>query len=163
VGVFESYAPVCMAPCEADLDANAMYRVGGKGVAASDTFALPRGQPRLALKVNAGSSSARGWGWASAVLGGTAIATGASFLLVSSMLSNSTDGTSAQQSMNNTNDTFRTIGLVSLAGGAGLLALGIALIATNGTDVKTESGQTIGKAQIPLPGKLALSPSGIVF
>ncbi len=50
----EQWEPVCVAPCSVPLDPNGIYRVGGGGVAPSDSFVLPRSAP-LRLHVRAGS------------------------------------------------------------------------------------------------------------
>jgi hypothetical protein len=156
VGVAEWYKPVCVAPCEAEADANGIYRIGGRGVTPSDTFALPQGSDKIGLRVRAGSKTARGVGWLSVGLGATAAAAGGMLLVFGSVLEpNASDAIYAHDAGRLTRDedrasTFRTVGFVSLGAGAALVALGIVLVATSGTDVATDHGQTLARA--PLGG-----------
>jgi hypothetical protein len=160
VGVAEWYQPVCTAPCAVDADPNAIYRVAGRGVTPSDSFALPPASEKVGLRVRAGSSAVRAGGWLSVGLGALAVATGGALFLVGSIMApNASDAVYENDPSRYKRDddrasTFRSIGLVSLGAGAAALALGIALVATSGTGVETDRGQTLA---------LSLGTDGIVF
>jgi len=132
-GVFETFEPVCQAPCEADVDAWGAYRIGGPGIRRSSAFTLPRGEGgRVGLDVTAGSSSATAWGAAGIGLGLTAVIACGIIALVGGTERPSDGG-------------VETAGLITMGVGAGLFGLGLAVVIGNETDVKTDRGLVLAK------------------
>ena len=76
----EQWETACVAPCEVQLDPNAIYRVSGGRVAASHRFLLPPGDP-LWVHVKAGSQSEHIAGIAMEILGLASMAAGAGVAL----------------------------------------------------------------------------------
>ena len=77
--VTEQWEPVCVAPCELRLDPNAVYRVGGGGVAPSGNFPIPRGADSLRLHVHAGSAFWHSAGIVTTILGAASVTAGLAF------------------------------------------------------------------------------------
>ncbi|WP_394830285.1 hypothetical protein LVJ94_27630 [Pendulispora rubella] len=156
---FESYEPLCTAPCTTSADPNGIYRIAGEGITPSSTFRLP-GHTHADLRVHAGSSSKRWWGWASTYVGTALVVGGASFLIMDAISPATSYDVNTGKDERKT--TFRDIGLIGLVSGAPFLVVGIVMLATSGTDVSTASGETLARHS-PRPGKLSLSPTGLVF
>ena len=151
-GAFEQSSPVCVAPCQADVDGNGMYRIAGAGVTPTGTFGLPASVPgqTVSLHVHAGSLGARVGGlWL--IVGGVAFAVaGGTLAAVAAATSNS---------LTNEGGLLAT-GLV--LGGIGVVALviGIVLVAGSGTSVVTDQGFQVARHA---PAKPRLTLSGLTF
>ena len=150
-GSFASYQTVCVAPCQADVDANATYQIAGDGVTPSSTFSMPappNGGP-LHLRVHGGSLGARVGGvWL--LIGGITLAvTGGMFA-----------GTFAALSSNDTDTTGWIVGGLVTAGiGAVMTVIGIPLVSGSGTSVVTDQNVPLAKHRSPI----RMTPSGFVF
>ncbi|WP_394840962.1 hypothetical protein LZC95_28285 [Pendulispora brunnea] len=156
---FESYEPLCTAPCTASADPNGIYRIAGEGITPSSVFRLP-GRTHADLRVRAGSSSKRWWGWVSTYVGAALAVGGGTFLLLDAISPQTNYDVKTGEETRST--TFRDIGIIGLVSGAPFLILGIVMVATSGTDVTTASGEMLARRS-PRPGKLSLSPTGLVF
>jgi hypothetical protein len=89
------WTPECTAPCEVTLDPKFTYRIAGDGLVPSDSFVLPRDQPRMAVDATMGSSTERLGGLGMAVLGAGGLVLGASAMAVSPILAKDDVGTPA--------------------------------------------------------------------
>jgi len=150
-GSFMSYQPVCVAPCEANVEAGAMYRVGGDGVTPTSTFSLPAPAPGrpLLLHVHAGSAGARIGGLWLVITGITFAVTGGTLAGVFAALQNDADSNTGP---------WIAGGLVTAGVGVVMTALGIWLVSESGTSVVTDQGIPVAKHGGP-----RLSPRGLVF
>lgn len=126
--VMESFKEVCASPCDREIDGSRgqAFFVAGDGVPGSEAFYLGDKTGSATLNVDTGSS-AQIWGGATLVtLGGVAVLSGAVMLPLGVALDDATvDG-----------NPFVTAGAVTLGVGAAVLAGGIVLLATGGTDVE---------------------------
>lgn len=158
-GAFEQYSPVCTAPCEANVDPNGTYKIGG-GITETGTFSLPARSGALALHVNAGSRGMRiGGAWAT-LLGGSAVLAGGLMLALGFLLT-----TDTYDNQGNITGTTHSTGLITAGAGVGiggiaLLALGIPLMVASSTRVDTDQG-----AQVALghSSRFAFTSRGLVF
>jgi hypothetical protein len=121
----EQWEPVCVTPCEARLDPNGVFRVGG-GVAPSGTFVLPRGSDPLRLHVHAGSSFLHDGGILLTILGAASFVAGLATVGVSTA---ETDPEGALRA----GIAFFVPAFVAMVAGATLWL-------TNGSSVVTEAG-----------------------
>ncbi|HSQ64763.1 MAG TPA: hypothetical protein VLM85_16175, partial [Polyangiaceae bacterium] len=144
-----NFETVCMAPCQADVDANGMYRVAGDGVTPSSTFGLGAPNGAMRLHVTAGSSGAR--------IGGIWLLIGGITLAVTGGL---TAGLFAAINDPYTDMTGWIVAGAVMAGvGVIMTAIGIPLIIGSGTSVVTDQGMPLAKR----PSKPHLTLSGLVF
>jgi hypothetical protein len=152
-GSFMSYQPVCVAPCQADVEAGAMYRIGGDGVTPTSTFSLPPPAPGrpLVLHVSAGSAGARFGGLWLTIGGITLAATGGVLAGLFAAIGN-------EPGMNT--NGWIVGGLVTAGVGVVMTAFGIWMIAESGTSVVTDQGIPIAKGH---PAGPRITPAGLVF
>ncbi|HEY1954300.1 MAG TPA: hypothetical protein VGH28_01780 [Polyangiaceae bacterium] len=145
-GAFMSYAPICVAPCEANLETSGMYRVAGDGVTPTGTFSLPppSANGAMRLHVHAGSLGARVGGlWLT--VGGITIALAGGVLA----------GTAAALQSSQADLSGLLIGGLVTAGiGVVMTAIGIPLIAQSGTSVFTDDGFRLARVRA-IPGGFA--------
>jgi hypothetical protein len=125
----EQWEPVCVAPCSLRLDPNAIYRVGGGGVAPSGAFALPHGGDPLRLHVHAGSSFLHDGGIVLTVLGAGSVLAGIAIAGASTAAADPAGTVKA--------------GAVFFAPGALALVVGAVLWLTNGSSVVADDGTTL--------------------
>ncbi len=137
-GGFMNFEPVCVAPCQANAEQNAMYRVAGDGVTPTSTFGLPAPAPDGAVHrhVAAGSAGARVAGIWLTVGGITLLVTGGMLAGLGAALN---DPTSPYSDMSG----LIVSGLVTAGVGVVLTAIGIPLIVSSGTNVVNEQGVPI--------------------
>lgn len=162
----EQYEPVCTAPCTAAYDPNGTYVVAGDGVTPSDKFHIPNeGQGSAKLHVDAGSATARSWGYTGLYTGIFGLIAGGTFIALGSVLDPDpqnpryTSGAGDFEEDRNRAQTFRSVGFVAI--GVGLVAMGFGIwgIAASGTEVTTDSGKVIGEGTKKPP----LTGAGLVF
>jgi hypothetical protein len=134
---------VCQTPCGISLDSGGLYRIAGPGVIPSGEFMLLPNQPMVSLKVKSGDVHRYRAGIALMAIGPVLILAG---VLTAALLHS-----------DSSRSTYIDIGVTSIAVGAGGVAAGAALFATNGTRVRQG---TRSSARL---GGLELSSSGIVF
>jgi hypothetical protein len=125
----EQWEPVCVAPCQARLDPNGVFRVGGGGVAPSGTFVLPHGPDPLRLHVHAGSSFWHDGGIVLTVLGAASLLAGLATVGVSTA---ETDPEGALRA-----------GIAFFVPGFVAMVLGTTLWLANGSSVVTENGHSL--------------------
>jgi len=147
-GFFEMLEPVCVAPCEVDADANALYQIGGPGVRPSRSFPLPRGESTVGLQVAAGSTAATVGGIILLSIGTVALTMGSVVAILGATARS--DGTGAE-----------TAGGITLGAGAALMAAGIVVIANNATDVRTDRGRELARAKTG--AGVSWLPNGFAF
>jgi hypothetical protein len=149
IGAFEQSRPVCIAPCQADVEAGGMYRIGGDGVTPTGTFGLPMQQGALHLRVHAGSLGARVGGvWL--LIGGISIGVaGGTFAAIA-----------AADSSVSSNPGLLVTGLVLTAVGVVGIVVGAILLAGSGTSVVSDSGMTLARQRSSHP---RLTLSGVAF
>ncbi|WP_394827890.1 hypothetical protein [Pendulispora albinea] len=159
--VYESFEPLCTAPCTVSVDPNGIYQVAGEGVVPSGKFRMTD-RTRMDLRVSAGSTTKRWWGWMLTLFGCSFVALGGSSLLVGSL----TGHVSNEVRDKDQAATFRDLGIVGIGTGVTFLAIGITMFVTSATDVTTASGQEVAR-HAPRPDKpapsLSLAPLGLVF
>lgn len=146
---------ICRGSCEVPLAAAGLYKISGHGITDSSVFRMPQGQETLELRVDAGSSVDRTWGWVSMGIGVTSMLLGAAVL--------TTTGTEVERIHNGKVDFRETrmdplIGYSMLGGGLALGVLGIWLVTSNSTDVTKANG-----VQLALGQSFQLTPSGLLF
>lgn len=110
----QQWEPVCVAPCNVKVDPNAIFRVGGVGVAPSREFVLPAQRKDLRLQVSAGSGPAYNIGLGLTTTGALFAAIGVVPLVYAGSITN----TSAE-------DTVRGLGAGILGAGVLMLAVGV--------------------------------------
>lgn len=151
IGAFEQSRPVCIAPCQADIEANGMYRIGGDGVSPTGTFGLPvqQGNGPLHLRVHAGSLGARVGGvWL--LIGGISIGVAGGTLAA----------LAAAESSVSSDPGLLVTGLVLTGVGVVGIVVGAILLAGSGTSVVTDSGITVSRQR---PAHPRLTLSGLAF
>jgi hypothetical protein len=151
-GAFEQSHPVCIAPCQADVDSNGMYRIAGDGVTQTGTFGMPPAQANstVHLHVHAGSFGARIGGlWL--IVGGVSLALPGGLLAGLGAADSSSFGS---------NSGVIVTGLVLTGIGVAALVAGIVLVAGSGTSVVTDDGVNVASKS---PSKPHLTTSGLVF
>jgi len=134
-GAFEQSRPVCVAPCQADVEAGGLYRIAGEGITATSTFGLPA-QPSGAVRlhIHGGSLGARiGALWL--MVGGITFATTGGLLA----------GLGAADSTDGSNTGVIASGLVLAGLGVVALAIGIPLFIGSNTSVVTDDGMVVAK------------------
>jgi len=152
----ETWTPVCAAPCTAQVDSRALFRVGGPGILDSEPFSLPQDRPRLVLKASGSSTAARAFGWAFVGAGALYVAIGATALVLGE-----TAGpvTPQERSRAHGEELFGTIfSLASLA----FLIPGLLVLHYDGTTVTTDAGETLTARGVS-PRAFSLGRGGIVF
>jgi hypothetical protein len=162
-----TWKPVCMAPCTAAVDGSAFFRVAGRGVVASDGFRLPAG-PTAALTVDAGSVTARRWGWTFVNTGILFALVGGAFIL--SGFVNAPDWTDAKYvgepkyfaSDDERASEYRTTGYILAPVGVALAVLGGILVAANRTEVAMGAGRPLARDR-RAPPRVTLGRSGLAF
>ena len=112
----QQWEPVCVAPCNVKVDPNAIFRVGGVGVAPSRDFVLPAQRKELRLQVSAGSGPAYDLGLGLTTTGALFAGIGVIPLVYAGSLTN----TSAEE-------TVRGLGVGILGAGVLMLAIGVPL------------------------------------
>jgi hypothetical protein len=152
------WQPVCNVPCTTTVDMRGSYKIGGFLVKDSSTFQFPRQVPSLELVAkpaspfNIGRSilgwSLIGFGLAPAIAGGIVLSGGA-------------EGPSGSST------SSPILGGVLVGSGIILAGIGVYLLLTPPeSTLETTNGERIARRparSIPLPGNLALTPSGLVF
>jgi hypothetical protein len=120
---------VCRAPCEERVDPTLVYRVGGRGLVASDPFQLSSADRRVELKGRIGSKASRIGG---GIVGGIGLA---NLMLNGLVLLASDPSTDANGNKQGPDRGLLTVGVVI----GGLLAVvGIGMLLSNGTSVSVE-------------------------
>jgi hypothetical protein len=123
-GTTLSWVPICSAPCAIRVPADAVYRVAGPTVTASDGFVLRQRPGAARLRVEAGSRKAHTVGIVSLALGIPIAALGVILVAAS--------------------DDTRSAGYLTGGIGLGLTLLGAILFATSNTTVYDEAGRAVG-------------------
>jgi hypothetical protein len=136
------WEPVCQAPCGIPLDSGGLYRIAGPGVVPSGEFMLVPNESPVWLKVKSGDVHRYRAGIALMAIGPVLILGG----VLTAALLHSYSG-----------NTYVDIGITAIAVGAGGVAAGATLFATNQTRVRQGS-----RSRASLGG-LALTSSGIAF
>jgi hypothetical protein len=145
---------VCQLPCSTTVDPKGNYKLHN-----TDPFQFPRGDGTLDLVADIGSHRTNaGWAWALIGVGIAGVSTGP-FLLVN------WDPTTPDGKSKPLDPGLKTAGWSIIGASAALIIGGIVLLAVGpSTTLKTTSGVRIAREpSIPLPGHLALTPSGLVF
>jgi hypothetical protein len=152
----KTWTPVCAAPCSAQVDSHARFRIGGTGIAASEPFSIPQDRPRLVLKASGSGTAARVFGGMFVGAGALYVAIGATSLVLGETASTSTP---QERSRAHGEELFGTLfGLSSLA----FLIPGMLVLHYDGTTVTTDAGETL-TAHDRSPTRFSLGPGGIVF
>jgi hypothetical protein len=136
---------VCVAPCTTKMTPSATYMVRGYGITDSAHFGI--NEATQEVDVHTGSATLATIGSSATTLGILGLVAGGSFLTVGLL----------EPSGSSDRSTFQTIGWASLAGGAALLGVGLALGLSSVTHVYDGQGARLAK------GGLQLTPRGIVF
>lgn len=157
IGGVTEWETACVAPCTAAVSPRYTYRVAGEGLVPSSTFALPRGNTRLRLDADLGSSRGRVSGALLTLAGAGALALGAGGLIASPILSANDLGSQG----------FRTGvlagGIASVSIGAVLAAVGLTLWLTNDSTLRFEPNPSTTTAAAPRPMKLRWLADGFSF
>ncbi|MHB8417162.1 MAG: hypothetical protein ACYDCL_03740 [Myxococcales bacterium] len=135
--------PLCQVPCNLEVDVNAQYRIDGDGVNPSGAFWLPK-EPSVALNVKAGSKGMR-------IAGKILTWVGAGFTtagLVSFGLSALASAPTAKTTGDPV-DVFLDGGLLLTGVGVPMLVAGTIMWASSGTQITTDTGQTLGSLERP--------------
>lgn len=152
------WEPVCIAPCDLEVDPNVPYRMAGAGITPSSSFLLGPGPERL--RVSAGSRSGRMAGIVFTGVGVLTLTSGALFLALSTVFDSSAyPGTSQERS--DLKSVYRAVGFVEIGIGVVTLAIGIPLWLSNRTTVENESGAALRTASAPRAW--TMTPRGLVF
>jgi hypothetical protein len=120
---YQSWDPICRAPCGVAVDPNGVYSIRGMRIVPSASFLLPS-SGLVQLDVDAGHTGARAGGVVLTTFGGMATAVGLIFTSLAGV-----GGTQGR--------SFLTGGLTTLALGGGMLAGGIAILVATRTKVRT--------------------------
>lgn len=128
VGII-NYQRECKAPCDVTLrDPTTDFFIGGAGITPSQRFTLQDYGRDVSLQVNPGSAGLRFTGWFSTIIGVSLAALGG----LAYAMAPEVNELHTQSERN----SWVKAGVGSLIGGGALMAIGIPLIAFNGTDVK---------------------------
>jgi hypothetical protein len=134
------YSLVCLAPCDAHVDARGRYRVMGTGLVPSRPFTLPESARDATVRASTGSRGVRDAGFVAGGIGVTAALFAGVMLLAEASARDTADALGAElpvqrDRMLDKANTYRTIGVVSLVvAGVGVLT-SIALLAASHTSV----------------------------
>jgi hypothetical protein len=131
----EGLTQICGVPCNQTVDASALYRIAGPGIAPSSSFALPLSRRAVDLRIKAGSVSAQTAGRWLMYTAGVPGVVGAVFSFP--LLLTVADG----KPIPDAPYTWITVG--ALGASAALLAAGVALFFSNETTVVTGDGQAL--------------------
>jgi len=137
---------VCVAPCVAKMTPSATYMIRGYAINDSAHFGI--NDATQAIDVHTGNAPLAAVGSTASSLGILGLLAGGSFLTVGLL----------QPSSDSNRSTFQTVGWAGLAGGAGLLGLGLALGLATITHVYDGQGARLAK-----DNGLRLTPRGIAF
>lgn len=153
-GLDGAFARICVAPCSAVVDQNRIFRVGGDGVSATDSFSLS--VPMNTVDAQMKSTQRRPIGRFLALDVGTPIVVVGGIILGIGAL-----GFSIGEEHNNTESGIRTLVVGGVIAGAGLATLttGIVLWATSNSTVSI-NGKELG---LVLPGRAVLKMDGLHF
>ena len=139
----ETETPVCYAPCNADVDANARYYVRGAYIERSRSFSIPEGDSKLGART--GSSVTRALGATSLTFGIFSTIAGLIITPVAFATSDTRNGW----------DAFEQWGVASLVGGGALILLGIPLMVAGVTHVGIGDMDVARGPIRPIPGGFA--------
>lgn len=120
---YQSWDPICRAPCGVAVDPNGVYSIRGMRIVPSASFLLPS-SGLVQLEVDAGHTGARAGGVVLTTFGGITTALGIIFTSLAGV-----GGTQGR--------SFLTGGLTTLALGGGMLTGGIAILVATRTKVRT--------------------------
>lgn len=153
---FQTWDPICRAPCGAVVNPNEIFAIRGPGIVPSDGFSLPQ-TGVVSLSVRAGHRGVRSGGVIMTTFGSIHTVVGIVFTALGAAFS-------TDSSRSNTAASFLIVGGTNLAVGTALMAGGIAMIVYSRTRVTTSDGYvlSLGKDKDARP-KLALSASGLHF
>jgi hypothetical protein len=145
---------VCQLPCTTTVDPKGSYKLHN-----TDPFQFPRSAGTLDMVADIGSRRKNaGWAWALIGLGIAGVSTGP-FLLVN------WDPMTADGKPKPLDPGLKTAGWSIIGGSAAAIIAGVVLlVAGPSTTLTTTTGTRIAREpSIPLPGHLALTPSGLAF
>ncbi|MFY1828348.1 hypothetical protein ACN47A_20660 [Myxococcus fulvus] len=135
---FIQYQRECKMPCDVTLrDPTTDFFIGGSGITPSSRFSLLDLGQDVSLQVDPGSAGLRFTGWFSTLVGLSLVALGG----VTYAIAPEVDELHTKSDRNG----WVKLGVGSMLGGGALLAIGIPLIAFNGTDVKFVPNKLAGK------------------
>jgi len=125
-----AWRDVCTVPCRVPVPAAGLYRVGGGGSRASDSFLLPRrSDPPVVIDAHLGSV-AKFWVGVGLLAGGLgAVASGA--LTYANAPSDTYSSTSRDQ-----RTVDHAVGTISMVGGGVVALVGLVLLGANGSSVE---------------------------
>lgn len=173
VHTIAGYEPVCEAPCTARV-APGTYRLAGYGVMPSSPFTV-RGESPLRLKVDAGTRTARTWGYGLAVFGGVSLGVGITSLFLGRRPDRSSPdyapgalGSSPRSYEHDVSKagTFRTAGWILVGNAAAAIVASCVVLFTSLTSVEFEQGghaRATWSSTKPSGGTIRTTPSGFVF
>jgi hypothetical protein len=155
------HVPVCYAPCRMVLPRDNVYVVGGTGVRYSSPFVLPYDRPHVTLDVDTGSSSRLSFG---AFLIGAGLIVGYTGMLILAPHGDMYSNDPYAPPIHNSQERNRT-GTGMLLGGLALGTVGLIVVLSTQTTVRSSTGIVIGQSP-PRPRKrpaVALTERGLEF
>jgi hypothetical protein len=121
---------VCVAPCDAPMDPNGIYRIGGGTVRPSEEFRMPRSSGLVNVDARVGSTVKHWVGFGMILGGALSMLSGGIFIAASSDVQVSYGNTAPR-------DTLKTEGIIYLVIGVIVTAIGIPLaVSSTSVDVR---------------------------
>lgn len=155
---FQTWDPVCRAPCGVAVSPNGVYAIRGWGIVPSDAFMLPQGGV-ISLAVNVGHRGPHAGGVLLTTFGGLATVVGSVFTPLSYLVGNGVGGSGPSSS--GPEPRFLTAGATLLGLGTAMIAGGIAILVISQTRVRASNGEQLARRD--RPPRLALSANGLHF
>jgi hypothetical protein len=116
---------ICVAPCDAPVDPNGIYRIGGGTVRPSDEFRMPRSSGIVNVNARVGSTVKHWVGFGMILGGALSMLSGGIFIAASSDAQVSNADTTSPR------DTLKAEGIIYLVIGVIVTAIGIPLAASS--------------------------------
>jgi hypothetical protein len=153
-----SWARLCFAPCQRQVDPRPAYRIGGPSVLPSEPFYLPQ-KSQVALDAEVETKGGRA-GWAVLTIGGGGLALVGTMVLLTGALIEA-----AEDDLANDDDadggTVMLVGGVMLGGGIAMGVVGLVNLVGGESTVKVTDQH--GTPSVALGEGLELRPEGLVF